>query len=214
MIDEKDIRSHWDNIYNSKSENELSWFQEYPKMSMSFIESLDLSKTANIIDIGGGESRLADSLLEINYQNIWVLDISTKAIEKAKKRLGKKASSVNWIVGDITEFDTDMKFDLWHDRAAFHFLTEENQIGQYIAQAKNKTTSNGYLVLGTFSEQGPQKCSGLRVKQYSESSLSDKFEEGFERINCTQEDHITPGNMRQNFLFCSFKKKQTQPRVP
>jgi ubiquinone/menaquinone biosynthesis C-methylase UbiE len=213
MTDEKDIKSHWDNIYNSKSENELSWFQEYPKMSMSFIESLDLSKTANIIDIGGGESHFADALLEQHYQNIWVLDISTKAIDKAKKRLGKKASSINWIIGDITAFDIDLKFDLWHDRAAFHFLTEENQIEQYIAQANNKTTSNGYLVLGTFSEQGPQKCSGLRVKQYSESSLSVLFEEGFERISCMQEDHITPGNMSQNFLFCSFKKRQTQPAL-
>ena len=208
MNAEHDIKSHWENIYNSKSENELSWFQEYPKTSMMLIESLNLQKTANIIDIGGGESRLPDALLEKNYQNIWVLDISTTAIEKAKKRLGEKASLVNWIVGDIIEFSSDAKFALWHDRGAFHFLIEENQIGQYLAVAKNQTAPNGYLILGTFSEQGPQKCSGLPVKRYAESSLSAIFEEGFEKINCSQEDHITPGNISQNFLFCSFKKKQ------
>ncbi len=147
------------------------------------------------------------SLLDKGYQNIWVLDISANAIERAKKRLGKKASKVHWIVSDVTDFEPSVQFDFWHDRAAFHFLTTEDKVYKYVSLPEDAINHNGYLILGTFSETGPDKCSGLQVKQYSEVSMSARFEIAFDRIKCIREDHITPFNTKQNFLFCSFKKK-------
>ena len=137
-----------------------------------------------------------------------MLDISANAIDVAKDRLGEKAQKVHWIVSDVTESDfTDLEFDLWHDRAAFHFLITEDKIDKYISIAEVAVRKNGYLVLGTFSEQGPKKCSGLEIKQYSESSMSSKFERDFIKLKCLYEDHATPFGTIQNFLFCSFKRK-------
>lgn len=201
------IQQHWDKVYGTKAENEVSWFQPYPKTSMEFVELFNLPLDANIIDIGGGDSHFVDALLDKGYRNIYVLDISAAAIEKAKKRLGARASLVSWIVSDITEFEPPFQFDLWHDRAAFHFLTSEEKIYKYVSIAEDAIRENGYLVLGTFSEQGPTKCSGLEIKQYSEASMSARFEVAFDRIKCITEDHITPSNKVQSFLFCSFKKK-------
>ncbi|MER3471674.1 MAG: SAM-dependent methyltransferase [Chitinophagaceae bacterium] len=200
-------KNHWDNIYSSKAEDEVSWFQQYPKTSMEFVELFNLPLNANIIDIGGGDSHFVDALLDKGYKNIYVLDISANAIEKAKLRLGCKASKVHWIVSDITEFEPPLQFDLWHDRAAFHFLTTEDNIYKYVSIAEDAIKKDGYLVIGTFSEQGPKKCSGLEIKQYSEASMSARFEITFDRIKCITEDHITPTHAVQNFLFCSFKKK-------
>ena len=194
-------------MYHAKSEKELSWFQPYPKTSMEFVELFNLPLDANIIDIGGGDSHFVDALLDKGYQNIWVLDISANAIERAKHRLGIRASKVHWIVSDITEFEPMFQFDFWHDRAAFHFLTEEEKIYKYVSIAKDAVKKDGYLILGTFSENGPQKCSGLEIRQYSEASMSARFEVDFDRIKCIQDVHKTPSNAVQNFLFCSFKKK-------
>lgn len=200
-------KSHWESIYSTKAEQEVSWFQEYPKTSMMFLELFDLPLHANIIDIGGGDSHFVDALLEKGYRNIWVLDISAQAIERAKKRLGNKAKQVNWIVSDVTAFEPPVQFDFWHDRAAFHFLTSDEAIYKYVAIAEDCIRPEGYLILGTFSENGPKKCSGLEIKQYNEASMSARFEIAFNRIKCIYEDHITPFNTVQNFLFCSFKKK-------
>ncbi len=200
-------KNHWDNIYCSKAEDEVSWFQPYPKTSMEFVELFNLPINATIIDIGGGDSHFVDALLDHRYQNIYVLDISAKAIDRAKVRLGKRGSKVHWIVSDITEFEPPVQFDFWHDRAAFHFLTTEDKIYKYVAITEDAIKKDGHLILGTFSERGPTKCSGLEIKQYSEVSMSARFEIAFDRIKCIQEDHITPSNTVQNFLFCSFKKK-------
>ncbi len=205
MITEE--QQHWDNIYNTKAEEEVSWFQPYPKTSMEFLELFNLPLDANIIDIGGGDSHFVDALLEKGYQNIWVLDISANAIERTKKRLGEKASKVHWIVSDVIEFKPPVQFDLWHDRAAFHFLTTKEKIYKYVSLAEQAIKRNGYLILGTFSETGPDKCSGLDVKKYSETSMSARFEIAFDRIKCIHENHFTPFNTVQNFLFCSFKRK-------
>jgi ubiquinone/menaquinone biosynthesis C-methylase UbiE len=203
-----DIKNHWEQIFESKPDNELSWFQPYPKTSIEFLELFNLPLTANIIDIGGGNSHFVDVLLEKGYQNIWVLDISSNAIERVRKRLGEKANKIRWIISDVTEFNfNNVQFDFWHDRAAFHFLTTEEKIYKYVSAAEDAVKKNGYLVLGTFSEQGPKKCSGLAVKQYSKASKSARFEVAFERIKCIHEDHVTPLNTVQNFLFCSFKRK-------
>lgn len=199
-------KNHWENVFATKAETEVSWFQTYPKTSMEFLELFNLPLDANIIDVGGGDSYFVDSLLEKGYKNIYVLDISANAIERAKARLGNKAEGVNWIVSDITEFEPTVKFDFWHDRAAFHFLTNDGAIYKYVSIAENSINENGYLILGTFSENGPTKCSGLEIKQYNETSMSARFEIAFNRIKCITEDHTTPFNTIQNFLFCSFKK--------
>jgi len=198
---------HWDSIYSSKSESEVSWFQRYPKTSIELVEIFNLSLDANIIDVGGGDSHFVDALLEKGFQNIWVLDISANAIERAKERLGHSACKVHWIVTDITNFEPQVPFDLWHDRAAFHFLTSENSIYKYVDIAEHAIKKNGYLVLGTFSENGPKKCSGLEIIQYSEAAMSSRFEIGFDRVKCISEDHTTPFDTIQNFLFCTFQKK-------
>ena len=199
-------KQHWENIYSTKEEQDFSWFQEYPKTSVEFLLLFNLPKDAKIIDIGGGDSHFVDALLELGFKNIYVLDISAKAIERAKSRLGKNAGKVNWIVSDITEFAPSIQFDFWHDRAAFHFLTTEDKIEKYVRIAEQAIKKNGYLILGTFSENGPQKCSGLEIKQYSQASMSSRFEKEFERIKCFEETHITPFKTTQRFLFSSFKK--------
>lgn len=199
-------KSHWENVFTTKQPNEVSWTQEYPKTAMDYLENLHLSKTANIIDVGGGDSNFVDALLEKGFQNIWVLDISAEALEKAKKRLGQKANLVHWIVSDITEFKTDIKFEFWHDRAVFHFLTDEMSIDKYVALVGNTMATNGNFLLGTFSENGPLKCSGLEIKQYSENTMKQTFSENFEAIKCFTENHTTPFDTVQNFQFCGFKK--------
>ncbi|MGL3002040.1 class I SAM-dependent methyltransferase [Flavobacterium sp. RSSB_23] len=198
-------KNHWETVYETKNPNEVSWTQEIPKTSLDFIKSFDLTKKSKIIDIGGGDSKLVDFLIEEGFENITVLDISAKAIEKAKARLGVNAEKVNWVVSDITEFEPNETFEVWHDRATFHFLTSKEQIQKYMETARKSVS--GYLTVGTFSENGPKKCSGLDIKQYSEETLTAEMENGFEKIKCVTEDHITPFETKQNFIFCSFKRQ-------
>jgi 2-polyprenyl-3-methyl-5-hydroxy-6-metoxy-1,4-benzoquinol methylase len=200
-------KQHWENVFTTKAEDEVSWFQPYPKTSMEFVELFNMPLHAKIIDIGGGDSHFVDALLDKGYKNIYVLDTSANAIERAKQRLGEKASGVNWIVSNVTEFEPPVQFDFWHDRAAFHFLTTESAIYKYVSIAEDAIKKDGCLILGTFSKNGPKKCSGLEIKQYSEASMSARFEVAFDRIKCITEDHTTPFKTVQNFLFCSFKKK-------
>lgn len=198
-------KNHWETVYETKNPDQVSWTQETPTTSLNFIRSFKLPKTARIIDIGGGDSKLVDHLLEEGFENITVLDISEKALEKAKKRLGETAKKVNWIVCDITEFEPTTSFDIWHDRAAFHFLTTTEQVEKYLKTVRNSVT--GYVTIGTFSENGPTKCSGLEIKQYNEESLTALLNTGFEKISAVTEDHTTPFGTTQNFLFCSFKRQ-------
>jgi SAM-dependent methyltransferase len=200
-----DKKTHWEQVYETKTPEQVSWTQEIPKISLDFINSFKLEKTAKIIDIGGGDSKLVDCLLDEGFENITVLDISAKALEKAQKRLGDKAKKVTWIVSDITAFKPETVYDVWHDRAAFHFLTTTEQIKKYKQTVNNAV--NGFLVIGTFSENGPLKCSGLETAQYSQEKLTAEFSEVFEKISCLTEDHKTPFDTFQNFLFCSFRKK-------
>ena len=197
-------KKHWETVYETKNAGEVSWTQEIPKTSLDFIHSFNLAKTAKLIDIGGGDSKLVDFLLDEGFEDITVLDISAKALEKAKQRLGDLADKVKWIVSDITEFEPPTTFDLWHDRATFHFLTNKEQITRYMNTARKAV--KGYLTIGTFSDNGPKKCSGLDIKQYNEQTLTAELQNGFDKIRCITEDHITPFNTTQNFLFCSFKR--------
>jgi hypothetical protein len=201
---DKTIQNHWDTVYKTKDPNQVSWTQDFPKTSLDFIHSFGLTKTAKIIDIGGGDSKLVDYLLDEGFENITVLDISAQALDKAKKRLGDKAQKINWVVSDITEFRPDRTFDVWHDRATFHFLTTGEQIAKYLDTARNSVS--GFLTIGTFSDNGPEKCSGLQIKQYSEEKLTTELQNGFDKLRCITEDHTTPFDSIQNFLFCSFKR--------
>lgn len=198
-------RNHWEKVYQTKKPHEVSWTQEKPETSMNFIKSFNLPKTARIIDIGGGDSNLVDFLLQEGYENVSVLDISEHALERAKQRLGTTADKVTWIVSDITAFNPTVQYDIWHDRATFHFLTGQDQINKYMQIAEKNVS--GYLAVGTFSDKGPDKCSGLEIKKYSADQLIEQFTPPFERINCINEDHLTPFNTSQNFTFCSFKRK-------
>lgn len=198
-------KQHWETVYEHKQPHEVSWTQEVPRTSLDFIHGFNLSKTAKIIDIGGGDSKLVDFLLQEGFENITVLDISENALDRAKKRLGANATKVNWIVSDITEFEPHNSYDFWHDRATFHFLSKPEQIARYISIANNAVSS--YLTIGTFSENGPKKCSGLEIKQYTETKLQSELSIAFDKIRCITEDHITPFNTTQNFLFCSFRKR-------
>ena len=200
---EKNLKAHWETVYSTKTPQEVSWTQEKPAISLDFISSFKLDKSASIIDIGGGDSLLVDFLLDLGYTNISVLDISAHAIERAKVRLGDKASLVTWIVSDINEYQPEITYDLWHDRAAFHFLTAPSDIRRYASLVSNHAKN---LVIGTFSKDGPLKCSGLEITQYDEASLGDLFRaEGFECIETKREDHQTPFATSQNFVFASFR---------
>jgi 2-polyprenyl-3-methyl-5-hydroxy-6-metoxy-1,4-benzoquinol methylase len=202
-------KEHWENVYTTKALQDVSWYQPLPGESLAFMEELQIPPHAAIIDIGGGDSLLADHLLDRGYTDITVLDISAAAIERAKKRLGNNATAVKWIVTDITAFKPERRYDFWHDRAAFHFLTREEEVNQYLAIAGKAINPGGKIVIGTFAENGPEKCSGLPVKQYSESALTTLIKKWFEKIRCVQTDHLTPFNTIQHFIFCSFKKFST-----
>jgi len=199
-------RSYWDKLYTTKRQDEVSWYQPTPGVSLDFITELNIPRDAAIIDVGGGDSYLVDNLLAGGFTDITVLDISGEAINRTKHRLGKEAEKITWIVSDINELVIGKKFDCWHDRAAFHFLTTEKQVEKYLSIAQKHIANNGRMIIGTFSTSGPEKCSGLPIKQYNEQSLSTVLKNWFEKIKCITTDHITPFNTIQNFLFCSFKK--------
>lgn len=198
-------KAHWETVYENKSPNEVSWTEEIPQTSLDFIHSFGDDKSVSIIDIGGGDSRLVDCLLDEGYTNISVLDISEKALDRAKIRLGDLANNVNWIVSDITEFKPESTFDIWHDRAVFHFLTEQADIATYIELVGKSVAKN--MVIGTFSENGPLRCSALDISQYSTQELSERFEEKFKVTHSLNVDHTTPFDTVQNFSFCGFVKR-------
>lgn len=198
-------KKHWDNIYSTKKLNEVSWYQPTPETSLSLIKELNIPKTASIIDIGGGDSFLIDNLLELGYENLTLLDISKKAIERAKLRIGKKSEQVQWIEADVSEFNPTEVYDLWHDRAAFHFLTDEQEIINYLKAAEKGVKQSGNMIIGTFSTEGPKKCSGIEITQYSQESLVKRFE-SFQKLNCKIIEHQTPFNSTQSFVFCTFRK--------
>jgi len=205
----KQVQQHWENIFSHKSDEQKSWYQSYPSTSVKLIEELNLSRAAAIIDVGGGDSKLVDVLLEKRYTNLSVLDISETAILNVKKRLGNEATKVKWIISDILEYKPERQFELWHDRAAFHFLTTDEQIRKYVHLTEANILTGGYLILGTFSEKGPLKCSGLDVMRYSRQSMAPRFADQFENIKCIEESHETPSKTIQHFLFCVFRKTKS-----
>jgi cyclopropane fatty-acyl-phospholipid synthase-like methyltransferase len=199
-------KEHWEKVFATKKENEVSWFQPIPETSIEIFESHNLPKDAPIIDVGSGDSHFIDYLVNKGYRNIYALDISTNALERLKKRLAGNASRVTFISSDILELDTEQTFSYWHDRAVFHFLSTEKQVQSYVSLVKKKVRAGGKMTVATFSESGPQKCSGLEIRQYSDQALNKVFENDFEKIKCINTDHSTPFGTVQNFTFCTFKK--------
>ena len=197
-------KEHWENIYATKSMQEVSWFQKVPTTSLELIKQVTKNKHDAIIDIGGGDGFLVDNLLALGYTDITVLDISKNAIDRAKKRLGKLAEKVKWIVADITKFIPEKEYAIWHDRAVFHFLTHQKDKENYRVLAN--TAVSGYFILATFSDQGPNKCSGLEICKYSELDLQAFFSVNFRMTSSFKYNHPTPFGTYQNFIFLVFNK--------
>ncbi len=199
-------KKHWENVFLTKETSKVSWYQSVPETSLQLIDSLNLPKNARIIEVGSGDSYLADFLLEKGYTKIALLDISEKALSTIKNRLKEKSEKIEFLCEDVTGFSVSEKYNLWHDRAVFHFLTKKEEIRNYITNASEGLVSGGYLILATFSTNGPDMCSGLNVKQYSEAQMTDLFSSYFKKIDCFTENHQTPSGSYQNFLFCIFQR--------
>ena len=199
---------HWETIYSTKKPTEVGWTQHIPTQSIEFITSLKLKNSDPIIDVGGGDSHLVDHLLELGFQDLTVLDISEAALDRAKNRLGKKAEQVRWICKDIRKFIPTRHYALWHDRACFHFLTDPKDQEYYLDLVKHWVDS--FLVIGTFSDQGPLKCSGLEICRYSAEDLIQQFGPEFKLISSLNYNHITPFNTPQHYTFCVCAR---QPQV-
>jgi 2-polyprenyl-3-methyl-5-hydroxy-6-metoxy-1,4-benzoquinol methylase len=207
FMSEVNRKSHWENVYTGKSETEVSWFQENPAPSLELIASLGLPAGASIIDIGGGASRLVDVLVERDFGEVTVLDVSAAALEAARKRLGDQGGRVTWVAADITSWEPAQAYDVWHDRAAFHFLTEPADQSAYVACLKKAVRPGGYVIIGTFALDGPEKCSGLAVVRHDAASLSAALGGGFELIDTRRHDHITPWGALQRFQFSTFRRR-------
>ena len=197
-------KSHWENIYKTKKIDGVSWFQETPLESLELIEKYSSNNSDKIIDIGCGKSFLADNLLELNYNDISLVDISSNALTEVKERLKNK--SLNFIETDILNFKSNYKYDIWHDRAVFHFITENEGVEKYISICNRYINKGGILIIGTFAEDGPLKCSGLEIKRYSINNLKELFKQNFEFIEGFKKLHSTPFDTEQSFTFCVFKK--------
>lgn len=199
-------KSHWETVYTTKGENEVSWFQENPAPSLDLIDLARPTPESAIIDIGGGASRLVDSLLARGFKRVTVLDISQAALGAAKARLGDRAGEVEWVVADVTKWPPAHTFDIWHDRAAFHFLVDPADRSAYIACLQQAVRPGGHVIIGTFAIDGPEKCSGLPVNRYDAASLAKELGESFELVEARRQDHATPWNSTQRFQFCIFRR--------
>ena len=199
-----DRKDHWEQIYSDKKSTEVSWYQQHPERSLDLIKATGVDVSASIIDIGGGASTLVDFLLDAGYQNLSVLDISHAAIEQAKSRLGNRANKIEWLEYDITKFLPDEPFDVWHDRAVFHFLTDKLDCSSYIHAMSRALKPGGHVIIATFGLNGPEKCSGLDLKRYSPETMLAVLGDSFQLVETSTEEHKTPGGSSQSFVYCRF----------
>jgi SAM-dependent methyltransferase len=205
-------QAHWEEVYTSRDETTVSWFQDNPAPSLDLIERVSQRKDVDIkdidiIDIGGGASRLADHLLARGFRRVTVLDISQGALDLAALRLGRRASRVHWITADVTDWNPSARFDIWHDRAAFHFLVDPEGRAAYIARLKQALRVGGHAIIATFASDGPEKCSGLPVSRYDAEGLARELGETFTLVESLRHDHSTPGNATQRFQFSVFQRR-------
>ncbi len=196
-------KAHWENVYATKQPDQVSWYREHLKNSLEMIFETGVGKNAAIIDVGGGSSTLVDDLLENGFTDISVLDISAKAIENSKNRLGTRAKQVEWIEADITDADLPKNhYDVWHDRAVFHFLTDENDRKKYVELVMSSLKIGGHIIVASFGLDGPIKCSGLDVVRYSPNAMHNEFGRNFELVKSVREIHETPFETTQEFIYC------------
>jgi len=196
-------KEHWERVYKTKPATGVSWYQEHAEQSLRLIQQTGVPHTASIIDVGGGASTLVDDLLHDGYRAITVLDLSAAALNAAQVRLGERANSVNWLEGDIVKTRLpEHAYDVWHDRAVFHFLTNEADRQAYVAQVLGSVKPQGHVIVATFAEDGPTQCSGLPVMRYSPAELHGQFGPSFSLLKQEREEHHTPSGTTQKFIYC------------
>ncbi len=196
-------RDHWENVYASRSPEAVSWFRPHLEHSLAFLEAARLGRDAAVIDVGGGASTLVDDLLDRGYSNVTVLDLSQQALDAARARLGERASRVRWICADVTDVALEpAAYDLWHDRAVFHFLREPAARERYVAGVRRALKPGGHVIVATFGPHGPERCSGLEVMRYSPDELHAEFGSEFARLASATERHVTPWGTEQEFIYC------------
>ena len=200
-------KRHWENVYTSKADSEVSWFQEHAQLSLKLIRDSNIPTSASIIDVGGGASTLVDDLLENGYEKITILDLSEAALTTAKTRIGAYAVDIKWIDADILTVELPTHaYDVWHDRAVFHFLTTEDERHAYVKKVLQTVKPGGLVIVATFAEDGPTQCSGLPVMRYSANDLHSEFGEPFELLGHKKESHHTPSGNEQKFVYCFCRK--------
>jgi 2-polyprenyl-3-methyl-5-hydroxy-6-metoxy-1,4-benzoquinol methylase len=201
-------KDHWERVHQKSASTEVSWYQAFPEKSLELINNTGAGNDSKIIDVGGGDSKLSEHLIHQGYKNLTILDISKESIEKAKSHLGEKPSRVNWIEADVTRYSFTEQYDVWHDRAVFHFLTKFEERKGYLNSLNQALKQKGHLIIATFSPDGPPKCSGLPVVRYSPETLQNEFGDKYNLAETLVEDHVTPSGVKQNFIFCRFIKRQ------
>jgi 2-polyprenyl-3-methyl-5-hydroxy-6-metoxy-1,4-benzoquinol methylase len=201
-----DRQAHWDGVYRTKREDEVSWFQASPTVSLELIHAAGIERRASIIDVGGGASRLVDALVDQGLANVTVLDISEAATEAAKGRLGARAADMTWIVADVTKWQPGHTYDVWHDRAAFHFLIAPEDRAAYAQRVLRAVRSGGHVIIGTFALDGPERCSGLPVVRHDAGSIGTMLGPSFALIETRRHDHQTPTGGSQKFQFSRFQR--------
>ena len=201
-----DRQAHWQHVYTSKDEQAVSWFEAVPQISLDLIHATGVGPDAAIIDIGGGASHLVDALLDKGFRDLTVLDVSAEALEKTKARLGARAAPLHWIAADVTTWQPDRHYDVWHDRAALHFLTDAKEQAAYAERLTRALRPGGHVVISTFAPDGPERCSGLPVVRYDPESLSRLLGTSFDLIENRRHEHHTPGGAVQRFQFSRFRR--------
>jgi SAM-dependent methyltransferase len=205
-----DRRDHWNRVYQTKSSDSVSWYQQRPDISLELIAASGVDKDAGIIDVGGGASVLVDHLLELGYTNLAVLDLSAAALSVSRSRVGARAAAVEWFEADVTSFEPPRRYALWHDRAVFHFLTDAGDRARYVATLHKTLKPNGTVIIATFAPDGPPKCSGLDVVRYDEHSIVAELGAGFQLHEVRRETHVTPGKAEQRFNYFWFRSVATR----
>lgn len=201
-----DREAHWERVYRQKAPTEVGWYQAYPEASLRHIEAAGTAKDGRIIDVGGGASVLVDCLLDAGFSSLAVLDISAAAIGRARARLGPKAQQVEWHESDVTEFRPQRRFDLWHDRAVFHFLTAAADRARYVAALREALEPGGHLIMATFALDGPTQCCALDVMRYDAAMLQAELGSDFDLLGAQALTHATPANEQQSFMYFHFRR--------